>query len=1008
MTETTDNLIALIDTGVSEGRNIVGRVSLLDDTLEGNGHGNEMSAAIISQNPDAGILSIRAVGNDGRGTVSSVVAAIEYAIKQNASIINLSMYARAGMTNDVLRSEIQKAVSEGIEVVGAAGNDGADASGYVPGSVGEAWIIGACDETGARRNNSNYGATVDYYVAAHSTSEASAKFTGYISANGRAHIDEILGEGLIFADASGIPGENIEEEDDSNSRELALAAAAPASFVIQDGSPAWAPETLRKGKASTHKRKVIFGSEEKWAYCLEPLKGPPTHDTEFNISSATRLGANNNVTKTLYYLYGGPAWGKNVNGVNLKTIMTEAGCSTGNEYYAMTHYVAAYFYLDGDASKWNAHPEGPGVLNSAGVSLVTTLAGHIKNMPGINDAAASLSATSVSAYYDTARNVYVSQPITYNTFSGNTGKITLPEGISLVNDSTGSVTFSGKAELAGGNVFHFEAAVSPSSNQEYTVTCAVARDFRAYRKSFSGDAQDMGFIYYSGDKNLGLSVSWPVHGYIEIEKHDSNTGTTVPTGGYSMDGARYGIYDSSGTLVSSLTITNGKAVSGALLPGSYTVKEITAPSHYGIDAASHGVSVVASKTAKVVSSDVPTPVKVNVRKVSEADDEILGLGSYSRANAEFGIYTDRACTNKLAALTTNEQGISNEFTLPLPGPGASSSATYYVREDRAPAGHKLNPNPISFTVSYPTDAGKTVTVEVSDEPEFADAGAVIEKLSEKGNKIAGVQFEARFYDSDKADTGKLMKTWVLESDANGEVYIDESHKVGGDAFYIWKNRVVIPKGYLTIQEVRAPAWCTIDDTVYEWNTSEKELAVKTVYNDLVPGKIIIHKFDKDGKTALSGVSFELKFLKSSQQSGDRAHPNRFLLKEGETAQLTTDERGEVVFDNLDQGDYQLTEVSTAAGHTLLKEPILISLPITMTEEDVKKHNNVDLSRAKLNSGYDEKYYFFECTYEITNEYTFKLPSTGAAGDWKYGYLGMAMAAILCGGLVYTRRRRARG
>ncbi len=990
---------------MSEGENIIGRVSLIDDTLEGNGHGNEMVAAILSQNPSAGILSVRALGNDGRGTVSSVVAAIEYAIEQKVSIINLSMYAKAGTANDVLRSEIQKAVSEGIDVVGAAGNDGADASGYMPGSVGEAWIIGACDETGARRNNSNYGATVDYYVAAHSTSEASAKFTGYISANGTENIYEVLGQGVIFAEALGIPEESTQTEEEDDSSSDSLIAAAPTSFVIQDGKPAWAPEALRQGRASTHKRKVIFGSEEKWAYCLEPLKGAPTHDTEFSISSATQLGANNNIAKVLYYLYGGPAWGKDVNGVNLKTIMTEAGCSTGNHYYAMTHYVAAYFYLGGDESKWNAHPEGPGVLNSAGVQLVKTLAGHIKNMPGINDATASLSPASVSAYYDAARNVYVSQPVTYHTFSGNTGKITLPAGISLVNDSTGSVTLSGTAKLAGGNIFHFETAVSPASKTEYTLTCAVARDFSAYRKSFSGDAQDMGFVYFSGDKTLKLSVSWPVYGYIEVEKHDSNTGTTVPTGGYSMDGAKYGIYDSAGTLVSSLTIVNGKAVSGTLVPGSYTVREITAPAHYSIDTAAYTVTVEASKTTNVISSDTPVPVKVNVRKISNAGDEILNLSGYSRANAEFGVYTNRECTNKLAVLKTDEQGMSNEFTLPLPGAGGSASVTYYVREDKAPAGHCLNPNPVPFTVSYPADSGKTVTVEVSDEPEFADVNAVIEKLSEKGNKIAGVQFEARYYDSDKADTGKLMKTWVLESDANGEVYLDEAHKAGGDAFYVWNGHTVIPKGYLTIQEVKAPAWYTIDDTVYEWDTHGKELELKTVYNDLVPGKITLYKFDNDGKTALPGVSFELKFLKASEQSTDMARPDRFLLKEGETVQVTTDARGEAVFENLDLGDYQLTEVSTVAGHTLLKEPLLISLPIAMSESEIKEHDNVDLSRAKLNSGYDEKYYFFECTYEITNEYTFKLPVTGAAGGWKYGYLGMAMTAVLCGGLVFTRRRR---
>ncbi|MDO4322394.1 MAG: SpaA isopeptide-forming pilin-related protein [Lachnospiraceae bacterium] len=1003
-----DGLIALVDTGVSEGGNIIDRVSLIGDELEGNGHGNEMAAAIASQNPDAKILSIRAVGNDGRGTISSVVAAMEYAINQNAKIINLSIYAKRGTLNSVLESEIKKAVSRGIYVVGAAGNDGADASGYMPGGVEEAWIIGACDEKGTRREDSNYGSTVDYYVSASSTSEAAAKFCGYISANGVESVGNVLGSGMIFENISGEAGSDTTaaaEEADTENGDFLL-AAAPDKFKIQDGDPAWAPMILRSGRASTHKRKVIFGNEERWIYCLEPLKGEPVHNTEFSISSAVQLGADDEITKALYYLYGGPAWGKTVNGVNLKTIMTDAGCSNDNNYYAMTHFVMAYFYLNGDELKWNAHPEGPGVLNSAGIKLVKTLAGHIRNMPGITEATATLSESSVSAYYDESKNTYVSQPITYYTFSGNTAKIPLPEGVILINDSTGAATLSGNAIVDGGNTFHFEAAVSPGTVQDYTLTCAVVRDFTAYRKDFSGNAQDMGFMYDSDDREIGFSVNWPSYGCIEIEKLDASTGTTAPAGGYNMDGAKYTIYTSEGEWVEELTIYDGRAVSGTLTPGRYTVRETAAPPYYQIDNTSYEVTVPASQTVKIVSADTPMPVQVRVKKQSTANEEILGLTGYAREGAEFGIYTDRNCTDRLAVLTTDGQGMTTEFTLPLPDPEGPVSTTYYVREDRAPAGHKPHPEPVPFTVSYPLDAGKTITIDVSNDPEFADVNTVIEKLDEKGNRIEGVQFEVRFYDSDKLDTGKLLKTWVLASDANGEIHMDEAHKVSGESFYTWNDRVVVPKGYLTIQESRTPAHYVMDDTVYEWDTAGKELTVKTVYNDLEPGKITLHKFDANGKTPLSGVTFELKFLKASEQPGQKPLPHKFLLKEGEVVRLTTDAQGEVVFDNLDQGEYQITETSTTKGHSLLKDPIRISLPLTMTAKEASSQKNIDLSKAKLNSGYDDKYYFFECTYEVTNSYNFKVPTTGAEGGWRYGYIGMGMLAVLCAGrVIYGWKRR---
>ena len=188
-TKEATNVIALIDTGVSESANVIDRVSLIGDELEGNGHGDRMLQAIVGQNADASVLSIRTMGNDGRGTVSSIIAGMEYAINQNVSIINLSMSAKLNAANSVLYAEIQKAIKNGIIVIGAAGNNGDDAQNYMPGSVDEAYIVGACDEDGIRLEGSNYGRTVDFNVIADTTSEAAAKFTGYASINGISNLN---------------------------------------------------------------------------------------------------------------------------------------------------------------------------------------------------------------------------------------------------------------------------------------------------------------------------------------------------------------------------------------------------------------------------------------------------------------------------------------------------------------------------------------------------------------------------------------------------------------------------------------------------------------------------------------------------------------------------------------------------------------------------------------------------------------------------------------------------
>lgn len=192
-------VIALIDTGVSESENVIDRVSMIDDALTGNGHGDKMLADILSQDKDAKILSIRAMNDNGFGTISSLVAAMEYAIDQKVDYINLSLYARTTLTTSVLEQEIMKATKAGIVVIGAAGNDGADVKDYVPGSVMEAYIIGAAKEDGTRQTLSNFGDTVDYNVVADSTSDATALFTGYVSKNGLDSVADVLNKGFVYA-----------------------------------------------------------------------------------------------------------------------------------------------------------------------------------------------------------------------------------------------------------------------------------------------------------------------------------------------------------------------------------------------------------------------------------------------------------------------------------------------------------------------------------------------------------------------------------------------------------------------------------------------------------------------------------------------------------------------------------------------------------------------------------------------------------------------------------------
>ena len=155
----------------------------------------------------------------------------------------------------------------------------------------------------------------------------------------------------------------------------------------------------------------------------------------------------------------------------------------------------------------------------------------------------------------------------------------------------------------------------------------------------------------------------------------------------------------------------------------------------------------------------------------------------------------------------------------------------------------------------------------------------------------------------------------------------------------------------------------------------------TFTNQMIQGSIKLIKKDSNGRV-LKDVEFVI-------QSSDGA----------EVAKAKTDAAGEVTFDGLIPDTYTITETKTTGGKTLLKEPITVTLPLTMSQAEVDKQN-VDTSKA-IKQG--SNYYFYHLTYEVSNDARLDLPKTGGWID--YLPLAGGMILILGGLFVYYRKKR---
>lgn len=175
-------LVAVIDTGC--GTEADSSVNFTTDSdMDNNGHGTQM-AKIIREKSDgkAYILSLKAIGDNGEGTISNVTAAVKYAIEQGADIINMSIIAKDSDNMAAFKSVVKDATARSIKVVAAAGNFSDDVSNYVPANVSGVISVGAVTEDGMIADFSNYGKTLSMSVKdANSTSEATAIVSGYLA-----------------------------------------------------------------------------------------------------------------------------------------------------------------------------------------------------------------------------------------------------------------------------------------------------------------------------------------------------------------------------------------------------------------------------------------------------------------------------------------------------------------------------------------------------------------------------------------------------------------------------------------------------------------------------------------------------------------------------------------------------------------------------------------------------------------------------------------------------------
>ena len=407
-------------------------------------------------------------------------------------------------------------------------------------------------------------------------------------------------------------------------------------------------------------------------------------------------------------------------------------------------------------------------------------------------------------------------------------------------------------------------------------------------KGFSVD-NETHTVTMDGNKTLNVSDTPIIYEYnINLTKTSANVSITNGDSGYSLAGAVYKIYNSSGTEVASITTdSSGKGTSNVKLKnGTYTAVESKAPPGYALDTTRHTVRIN-NADATLNVSDVPLIKTVTLTKTSANTSITAGNSNYSLAGAVYDVYEGNSATGTpVATFTTNSSGKATLSRTLIP------NTTYTILERTPPPGYVKDTTPHSFYLAY-----NSATMNVVDDPTTIRL-TVKKKDSEtnasvaQGNaSLAGAQYKVTYVNGTKTVEN------IVTTNSSGSATLRG-----------------LPIGVtVTVQEITAPAGYKLDSRVHTYVTTTK---TEKIEYDLEP-----EDFTEDVFKGHIQITKQIEMLGADAQLEQGAEYQVYLKSAGSYANAKDTERdylvtgadGKATTKDLPYGTYTLHQVKGVPG-----------------------------------------------------------------------------------------------
>lgn len=435
---------------------------------------------------------------------------------------------------------------------------------------------------------------------------------------------------------------------------------------------------------------------------------------------------------------------------------------------------------------------------------------------------------------------------------------------------------------------------------------------------------------YNDPKYLALNINIEQYGRLELKKLGEN--------GELIDGATFLVTGENG-FSKEVTVTNGKIILENLKKGTFSIKELSAPTGYLLDLKTYQVEVEANKTAtQSIVNREPTG-SFTITKYNENKSATI-------TGVKYRIWNDSGYNQEF---TTNNEGKITVTGLKL--------GKYYYQEIESVNGYLIDNTKYSFELKYKDQNTSVVygsadrtnqepTGEIQIEKTDKDTGNKnrVDKTSHHGdatlkgaeytlyakNDIYNVARTIKYFSTDEEIAKFTFNEYGVASIKITNTATSAKLNVSGS---ILKG---LPMGNFYSKETKIPTGYTKDTNIYDYTLSYKDEETPiiktngTVTNIVQKAPFEVIKVSTNSNSTaeiVPNAEFTAILTKYVDYYGsfDEAKKHLDEFEEDEYSIFTTKENGHGVSSLLAYGEYTVNETYTPSPEILTVEQFYVTI-----------------------------------------------------------------------------------